>query len=456
VITNKFQRAVADSPDKPFLLSSSRQWSYSDFYIWCRSIAERLTAVPERHLACYMADSPQLVAVMLGAALSGKSLMVLNRASAPEKLAGILAQFNIDCLISDAGELEDLPCRQFAANELQVHDHPNETAEIMPVESDGELRILTSGTTGSPKCARYNWEDLFAQVREKPEAEGVRWLLAYRLNHFAGVQMLAHVLGNSSTLVLASSDRVADALTALEKFSVTHMSSTPTFWRFALALLQGDNKDFPLRQITLGSEAVSQGLLDQLKARFPNARIVHIYASTESGSLVSVDDMEAGLPISVLARPEHADVQFRIQEEELYVKSRHGMRAYLNNEAPPGHSEDGWRASGDLIKIEDGRIYFVGRRSETINVGGVKVHPLDVESIVTALEGVTIARVYGQDNPVVGQIVAVDLVVQDNWDHQSVEKSVRKACMVLPRHSRPRRINIVDTLNTRNHKLVRQ
>jgi acyl-coenzyme A synthetase/AMP-(fatty) acid ligase len=98
----------------------------------------------------------------------------------------------------------------------------------------------------------------------------------------------------------------------------------------------------------------------------------------------------------------------------------------------------------------------VGRRSETINVGGVKVHPLEVESIVTALEGVTKARVYGQDNPVVGQIVAVDLVVQDNWDHQSVEKSVRKACMVLPRHSRPRRINIVDALNTRNHKLVRQ
>jgi hypothetical protein len=46
--------------------------------------------------------------------------------------------------------------------------------------------------------------------------------------------------------------------------------------------------------------------------------------------------------------------------------------------------------------------------------------------------------------------------VQDTCDARDVEESVRQACLVLPRHSRPARLNLVDTLDTSNHKLVRQ
>jgi len=452
VVRARFHKALANRPDALFLISPSGQWSYSDFSSWCNSVAARLQGAPGQRLACYLVDSPQLIAVMLGAAISGKSLLVLSRAEAPEQLPSRLAALEIDCLISDLESPPDLPCHHLPAGDLGR----NESPDPVDADSDGELHILTSGTTGSPKCARYLWSDLLAQIRTRQEDEEVRWLLAYRLNHFAGVQMLAHVLGNCGTLVLAGSDRVGDALAAMEDYAVTHMSSTPTFWRFALALLQDSHRSMSLKHITLGSEAVSPGLLEQLKARFPGARIVHIYASTEAGSLISVDDMQAGLPVGILARPADAEVQFRIHEDELYVKSKHGMQAYLNADDSANLVEDGWRATGDLVRIEGQRIHFMGRRSETINVGGVKVHPLEVEAIITALPGVTLARVYGQDNPVVGQIVAVDLVVQEHLDPAAVENGVRKACMALPRHSRPGRINLVDSLDTSNHKLVRR
>ena len=49
---------------------------------------------------------------------------------------------------------------------------------------------------------------------------------------------------------------------------------------------------------------------------------------------------------------------------------------------------DAWRPTGDLVEVADGRVYFRGRRSEIINVGGTKVHPLPIEERISAVPGV--------------------------------------------------------------------
>src|SRR5207302_1178764 len=72
--------------------------------------------------------------------------------------------------------------------------------------------------------------------------------------------------------------------------------------------------------------------------------------------------------------------------------------------------ESEWRPTGDLVEIRDDRIHFVGRKTEIINVGGAKVHPLPVEEAVCSVPGVQLAAVYGRPNAVTGPIVAVDLV----------------------------------------------
>jgi acyl-CoA synthetase (AMP-forming)/AMP-acid ligase II len=177
---------------------------------------------------------------------------------------------------------------------------------------------------------------------------------------------------------------------------------------------------------------------------------------TEAGSCISFSDGKAGLPESILTRSANAAVQFRICDDELQVKTAHGMRQYLNpGEANPRDAQ-GWLSTGDLVRVEHDRIYFVGRRSETINVGGVKVQPLEVENVVSVVPGVQLARVYGRENPIMGQIVAVELVLVEGHDPVAVEDAVREACLVLPRHSRPRSVDIVDTIATSNFKLVRR
>lgn len=452
MIAARFSGALERCPERPFLLSAAIEYSYSDFFQYCRKLGNGFSKLEGSRLACHMADSPVLVAVMLAAGMSGKSLLMLNRDFTDQQLPDLLQRYKVDVLISDSVPTVPIPAS------LQSADTLDRLSTGAPLHnySEGEILILTSGTTGQPKCARYTWADLFAQVSERHAPADERWLLAYRLNHFAGLQMLVHVLQNRSTLVLAESTRVAHALDTMQAFAVTHVSSTPTFWRYALATLPAAGHKLKLKHITLGSEAVSSSLLERLHHTFPDARIVHIYASTEAGSCVSVSDMRAGLPISILHRDANADVQFRVVQDELHIRSAHGMRGYAGPGEIASKDEDGWLATGDLVRIEDDRILFMGRRSETINVGGVKVHPMEVENVISSLPGVKLARAFGKDNPVVGQIVAVEVVINSGCNEPEVEESIREACLVLTRHARPRIITFVDTIETNNFKLKRQ
>src|SRR5581483_7446939 len=99
------------------------------------------------------------------------------------------------------------------------------------------VMILTTGTTGAPKGARHDWSRLARAVRAPDERPATRWLLAYNLNQFAGVQILLHVLASAGTLVAPPSRRADDVLGAIERHRVTHVSGTPTFWRLIVGRL---------------------------------------------------------------------------------------------------------------------------------------------------------------------------------------------------------------------------
>jgi acyl-coenzyme A synthetase/AMP-(fatty) acid ligase len=106
--------------------------------------------------------------------------------------------------------------------------------------------------------------------------------------------------------------------------------------------------------------------------------------------------------------------------------------------------------------VRGDRIRFVGRSGETINVGGVKVHPLPVEELVSGVDGVELARAYARSNPITGQIVAVDVVPRPGVDHKLLERDVRAACAALPPAGRPQRIRFVDELDVEGHKIARR
>ncbi|MEP1471060.1 MAG: class I adenylate-forming enzyme family protein [Halieaceae bacterium] len=456
MIASLLNSALSQNPSRPFLVDDDGQWTYKDVHIAVAILVKRLKKESTGTFACYLRDSSELIILMLAASCAGIPLVIINRDFSVEQVSTLVSDLDIALLFTESEFDSDIPCKQLNPYDKKELNFGESVPTSRLEERDSELLILTSGTTQKPRCVSYLWSDLLAQISIGKADLSERWMLAYKLNHFAGIQMLAHILSNQSTLVLSPSTLVTDSLATMSRRSVTHVSSTPTFWRFALNLLTAASHPPALKQITLGSEPVSADLLDGLALAFPKARITHIYALTEAGSCVSVSDGRPGLPLAILDRPTDSAIQLRISNNELQVKTRHGMSGYRNSADIAPVTSDGWLSTGDLVKVEGDRIHFMGRESEVINVGGVKVHPLEVENIVLAQPGVKLARVFGQDNPVVGQIVAVELIVSEGFDPEVVEEDVRLACRVLPRHSMPRNVIIVDSINTNNLKLSRR
>jgi acyl-CoA synthetase (AMP-forming)/AMP-acid ligase II len=419
--------------------------SFADVGVMARRMAGTLARDhgigPASNLYLRASDSARLIAALGAAELLGATACVLNRAMPQQEAAELSRRLPPGLTVTDDGSGIPLDCLD-AGGELR-------TASAVP----GRVMILTTGTTGTPKPVLYHWERLASQVREAREASV--WALLYPLNHFAGIQVLVHALKTGSVLAIPKSRGFPDVQACMVEHSVDSASATPTFWRtFAGRLDAPEAARLRLRQITLGGEPVTAEILERLRELFPAARITHVYATTELGSCFAVNDGLAGFPAKYLEAPV-GNVELKVRDGELFVRTAHGMECYGDGSRDLRNIED-WTATGDCVEILGDRVYFLGRVSEIVNVGGIKVSPPRVEQEIRRVSGVRDVRVFGKPNPVTGQIVAAELEIADERDCDGVLAEVRAACRArLSRYEQPRDIRVVAGLPRRNEKLAR-
>lgn len=316
-------------------------------------------------------------------------------------------------------------------------------------EEDGFAVVLeTSGTTGPPKRARHSPERLRGRVR--PASDGAaRWLLTYDPASFAGLQVIITAALSGANLVVggvvgAGGADVASLARLASDERVTHVSGTPSFWRGFL--LAHPRPLPPLKALTLGGEAVDQGLLDHLRAAFPDAAIRHIYASTEAGALFSVADGRAGFPALWLERGVDG-AELAVREGTLRVRTPRAMLGYGDAEVSgPAFDDEGWFDTGDLVEIMGDRALFRGRADGRVNVGGVKVRPEETEALILAVEGVADALVVATPSPLVGHLLTATIVPAPNADTESLGRAVRAAVAGLPPAARPRVVTFADAI----------
>jgi acyl-CoA synthetase (AMP-forming)/AMP-acid ligase II len=446
VLLTLVRQNAARHPDLPALVLDDRVVTYRELADRGERLARGLEVRGIERLACVLDDVVALIALLSGASEVGAEACSYPRDIQASEVDGLAASLGHDIVVTDRADVAGV--RGLDVGELSTSEGGAPAPAASPT-----ILVLTTGTTGSMRAAVHDWRTLVGSVRHPDPEPGARWLLVYNLNQFAGIQMLLHALVSAATLVVPRSQHAADCLDAMRRHGVTHASGTPTFWRLLVGAVDADPLPPPaLQQVTLGGEAVPGALLDRIREVFSTARISQVYATTELGSVVSVTDGRPGLPLSVLERGQDAPVQLRVVDGELQARSTVGMIGYHGAEPP---SSD-WRPTGDLVEITEDRIQFVGRTSDVINVGGVKVHPLPVEDAVADVPGVHLARAYGRSNPVTGEVVALDIVAASGADHAEIEAAVRRACSQLVPAARPRRIRFVDELDVRGSKILRR
>ena len=102
------------------------------------------------------------------------------------------------------------------------------------------------------------------------------------------------------------------------------------------------------------------------------------------------------------------------------------MMGYLN--APSPFTEDGWFITGDAVEVDGEYIRILGRKSEVINVGGEKVFPAEVESVLQMMESVEDVAVSSEPNPLTGQIVKAQVKLNTGETVSEFRKRMREFC----------------------------
>lgn len=205
------------------------------------------------------------------------------------------------------------------------------------------------------------------------------------------------------------------------------------------------------RYVRLSGEIADQTVLDALRAVFPSATVGHAFASTEAGVAFDVNDGQAGFPVGYVDCIRDG-VEMKVVDGSLHIRSPRLASRYVGTQQPLV-DKDGFVDTGDIVERRGHRYYFVGRKDGVINVGGLKVHPEEVEAVINGHPKVRMSLVRSKKSPVTGSIVVADIVLKResadaDTQHVGIKEDILLHCReALQRHKIPALISFVPNLS---------
>jgi long-chain acyl-CoA synthetase len=308
-------------------------------------------------------------------------------------------------------------------------------AELRAREHPG-LVLFSSGTSGEPKAAVHDFTFLLEKFQvPRPALTTLTFLL---FDHWGGLNTMLHALSNGSTVITGDDLSPEGVCRLIETHSVELLPATPTFLN--LLLVSGAHRTHDLsslRVITYGAEPMPQSTLERLRKAFPDVKLQQTYGLIEVGVLRSKSRDDGSLWVKLGGE----GYETRVVDGILEIRTRSTITGYLN--APTPITADGWFVTGDAV-LQDGEYFRVlGRKSELINVGGEKVFPAEVESVIQSMDNVIEATVYGEQNPLVGQIVCARIRTATPVDHAAFAAELKRFCAEqLERYKVPVKIQV--------------
>ncbi len=298
--------------------------------------------------------------------------------------------------------------------------------------------VFTSGSTGESKGAVLSVGALLSKFRSL--RRGYRTLVFLQLDHIGGINTLFHILtqgGAAATIRDRNPEAVCAAIAA---HRIELLPTTPTFLKMLLiseAYKQHDLSSLEL--ITYGTEPMPASTLAQVREALPTVRLKQTYGSTEIGILSTQSPDSSSLWI----RLGGDGLEYKIVDDVLWVRCDSTMLGYLN--APAPFDADGWFNTQDMVERNGEYIRILGRHGEIVNVGGAKVYPTKVESVLMELSNVADVTVHGRPSPVTGAIVVARVSLRVPEDATAFRRRMREHCRrLLEPHEIPALVEFTD------------
>jgi acyl-CoA synthetase (AMP-forming)/AMP-acid ligase II len=296
---------------------------------------------------------------------------------------------------------------------------------------DPVVIVWTSGTTGIPKGAWFDHDNLRAAVSSAGvmTAPFDRRLSSTPFAHAGYMGKLWEQLAWGVTLVLTPTPwTAADMARLIVTERITVAGAVPTQWAKVVERPEFDTADLSHLRICVSATAPAPPELVERITRRLGCPVVVRYAMTESPSITgTAPDDPPEVSYRTVGRPQEG-VEVEVRDESgapvpagvvgrIHVRSAVAMRGYWNDveQTSAVLAGDGWLRSGDLGRLDEaGNLVLVGRVDDMYIRGGYNVYPLEVENVLTEHPAIDQACVIGVSTPVIGQIgVAYVVAVPD-------------------------------------------
>src|SRR5262245_24453105 len=283
------------------------------------------------------------------------------------------------------------------------------------------LVLFTSGSTGESKAAVHDLSLLLEKFQHRRQS--LRTIVFLQLDHIGGINTLLYTLANGGTVVVPTDRSPPAVCRAIARHRVELLPASPTFLNLLLLSEEPARCDLgSLRLITYGTEPMPKSTLARLRAAFPAAKLQQTYGLTELGILRSQSRDSASLWVRVGGE----GYETKVVDGRLWIRARAAMLGYLNAESP--FDADGFFDTGDRVESDGQWLRILGRQSEVINVGGSKVHPAEVESVLLEMDGVADVAVRGEAHPITGQVVTASVRLTQSETPRDFRARMRSFC----------------------------
>ena len=374
--------------------------------------------------------SPNAIALML-ALIENGSIVVPLTASVAAKKSEFIAIAEVEVLLELAGDDRsqmtrfDRPPGHELLQQLRERKHPG-------------LILFSSGSTGESKAAVHDIVGMLNKFKIRRHARRAITFLLY--DHIGGFNTMLYQLSNGGCIVTVQDRDPDTVLRAIERHKVELLPTSPTFINLVLLSEAYRRYDLSsLKIVTYGTEPMPESTLRRFHSVLPHIQLQQTYGLSEVGILRSKSRSSDSLWVKVGGE----GFQTRVVDEILQIKAESAMLGYLN--APSPFTEDGWFNTDDKVEVDGEYFRILGRQSEMINVGGQKVYPAEVESVVQEMPQVAEVSVYGEKNAIMGQIVCAAIRLSEPRDPQTFHRELREFCRQrLQAFQIPARIRFVD------------
>ncbi|GGH69700.1 AMP-dependent synthetase [Paenibacillus silvae] len=308
----------------------------------------------------------------------------------------------------------------------------------LALEQVGGLVLFSSGSTGVSKATVHRADRLLQSFQR--QVRPLRTIPFMMFDHIGGVNTMLQSLSSGGCLCIVANRTPEEVCRTIEKHRVQALPVSPTFMNLLLLGKQDEAYDLSsLEVVSYGSEVMPESVLTAWTRRFPGIRTIQAYGMSEIGILPT----RSKEPGSLLFSIQDDEVKCRVVDGELQIHTETAMIGYLNAASP--FTVDGWLRTGDEAVVEGGYIRILGRRSEIINVGGWKVYPAEVESVLEEMDCIEAAVVTGEVSGITGQQVKATIRLAKACSLAELRRVVWAYCRdKLPAYKIPQKIVVTE------------